>query len=44
MIVVKIGGSIVDELHPTTIADIKKTSEITKLVVVHGRKGGHYHS
>ena len=36
MIVVKIGGSIVDELHPTTIADIKKTSEITKLVVVHG--------
>jgi len=36
MIVVKIGGSIVDELHPTTIADIKKTCEITKLVVVHG--------
>lgn len=36
MIVVKIGGSIVDELHPTTIADIKKTSETTKLVVVHG--------
>jgi acetylglutamate/LysW-gamma-L-alpha-aminoadipate kinase len=36
MIVVKIGGSIVDELHPTTIADIKKALEIAKLVVVHG--------
>jgi len=36
MIVIKIGGSVVDGLHRTTIADLKKTSEISKLVVVHG--------
>jgi [amino group carrier protein]-L-2-aminoadipate 6-kinase len=36
MIVVKIGGSVVDGLHPTTMTDLKKTSEISKLVVVHG--------
>jgi acetylglutamate/LysW-gamma-L-alpha-aminoadipate kinase len=36
MIVIKIGGSVVDGLHQTTMADLKKTSEISKLVVVHG--------
>ncbi|HET7147588.1 MAG TPA: [LysW]-aminoadipate/[LysW]-glutamate kinase [Candidatus Nitrosopolaris sp.] len=36
MIVIKIGGSIVDELHPTTIEDMKKTCENSKLVLVHG--------
>jgi [amino group carrier protein]-L-2-aminoadipate 6-kinase len=36
MIVVKIGGSVVDGLHPTTIEDLKKTSEIGKVVLVHG--------
>ena len=36
MIVVKIGGSVVDGLHPTTIEDLKKTSEISKVVLVHG--------
>ena len=36
MIVVKIGGSVVDGLHPTTIEDLKKTSEISKIVLVHG--------
>jgi [amino group carrier protein]-L-2-aminoadipate 6-kinase len=36
MIVVKIGGSVVDRLYPTTIEDLKKTSEINKVVLVHG--------
>jgi [amino group carrier protein]-L-2-aminoadipate 6-kinase len=36
MIVVKIGGSVVDGLYPTTIEDLKKTSEINKVVLVHG--------
>ena len=36
MIVVKIGGSVVDGLHPTAIEDLKKTSEISKVVLVHG--------
>jgi acetylglutamate/LysW-gamma-L-alpha-aminoadipate kinase len=36
MIVVKIGGSVVDGLHPTTIEDLKKISEISKVVLVHG--------
>lgn len=36
MIVVKIGGSVVDGLHPTTMEDLKKTYEITKIVLVHG--------
>jgi acetylglutamate/LysW-gamma-L-alpha-aminoadipate kinase len=36
MIVVKIGGSVVDGLHPTAIEDLKKTSEISKVVLLHG--------
>jgi [amino group carrier protein]-L-2-aminoadipate 6-kinase len=36
MIVLKIGGSIVDGLHSTTFQDIKKISENNKLIVVHG--------
>ena len=36
MIVVKIGGSVVDGLHPIAIEDLKKTSEISKVVLVHG--------
>jgi len=36
MSVVKIGGSVVDGLHPTAIEDLKKTSEISKVVLVHG--------
>ena len=36
MITIKIGGSVVDNLHPSTIADIKKISESEGLVLVHG--------
>jgi acetylglutamate/LysW-gamma-L-alpha-aminoadipate kinase len=36
MIVVKIGGSVVDGLHLTTLQDIKNISEKYKLVIVHG--------
>jgi len=36
MIVVKICGSVVDGLHPTTLEDLKNTSEISKVVLVHG--------
>lgn len=36
MIVVKIGGSVVDGLHQTTMADLKKTSENSRLIIVHG--------
>ena len=36
MITIKIGGSVVDGLHPTTISDIKKVSEDEKLIIVHG--------
>jgi acetylglutamate/LysW-gamma-L-alpha-aminoadipate kinase len=36
MITIKIGGSVVDGLHPTTIADLKKVSEKEKLILVHG--------
>ena len=36
MIVIKIGGSVVDGLHPTTLADIKAISQKEKLVFVHG--------
>lgn len=36
MIVIKIGGSVVDGLHPTTLADIKAISGEEKLVFVHG--------
>jgi acetylglutamate/LysW-gamma-L-alpha-aminoadipate kinase len=36
MIVIKIGGSVVDGLHPTTLTDIKSIAEKEKLVFVHG--------
>jgi len=36
MITIKIGGSVVDGLHHTTISDLKKVSEKEKLILVHG--------
>jgi [amino group carrier protein]-L-2-aminoadipate 6-kinase len=36
MIVIKIGGSVVDGLHSSALADIKSIVEKYKLVVVHG--------
>lgn len=36
MITIKIGGSVVDNLHPTTITDIKKVAEKEGLILVHG--------
>jgi acetylglutamate/LysW-gamma-L-alpha-aminoadipate kinase len=36
MIVIKIGGSVVDGLHSTTLTDIKAIAEKDKLVFVHG--------
>lgn len=36
MIIIKIGGSVVDDLHPSTIADIKKISEQEGVIIVHG--------
>ena len=36
MIVIKIGGSVVDGLHSSAIADIKSIAEKHKLVIVHG--------
>ena len=36
MIVIKIGGSVVDGLHPSTLTDIKAIAEKDKLVFVHG--------
>jgi acetylglutamate/LysW-gamma-L-alpha-aminoadipate kinase len=36
MIVIKIGGSVVDGLHPSALADIKAIAEKDKLVFVHG--------
>ncbi|MGI0019820.1 MAG: [LysW]-aminoadipate/[LysW]-glutamate kinase [Nitrososphaera sp.] len=36
MIVLKIGGSVVDGLHPSTLADIRTIAEKEKLVFVHG--------
>jgi len=36
MITIKIGGSVVDGLHPSTIADLKKNSEQEKVILVHG--------
>ncbi|MDI1495908.1 MAG: acetylglutamate kinase [Cenarchaeum symbiont of Oopsacas minuta] len=36
MITIKIGGSVVDDLHESTILDIKKTSIEQGLVIVHG--------
>jgi [amino group carrier protein]-L-2-aminoadipate/L-glutamate 6-kinase len=36
MIVIKIGGSVVDGLHPSALADIKSIAEKEQLVFVHG--------
>ncbi|HEX7031439.1 MAG TPA: [LysW]-aminoadipate/[LysW]-glutamate kinase [Nitrososphaera sp.] len=36
MIVIKIGGSVVDGLHPSTLADIKTLAGKDKLIFVHG--------
>lgn len=36
MITIKIGGSVVDDLHPTTITDIKKISKQEGVIIVHG--------
>lgn len=36
MITIKIGGSVVDDLHPSTILDIKKFVESEGVVIVHG--------
>jgi [amino group carrier protein]-L-2-aminoadipate 6-kinase len=36
MIVIKIGGSVVDGLHSSALADIKSIAEKCKLVIVHG--------
>ena len=36
MITIKIGGSVVDNLHPSTIADIKKVAQKEGVILVHG--------
>jgi len=36
MITIKIGGSVVDNLHPSTILDIKKVAESEGIIIVHG--------
>ncbi|MBS3926187.1 MAG: [LysW]-aminoadipate/[LysW]-glutamate kinase [Nitrosarchaeum sp.] len=36
MITIKIGGSVVDNLHSSTIADMKKVAETEGLIIVHG--------
>ena len=36
MITIKIGGSVIDNLHPTTISDIKKVVEREGVILVHG--------
>ena len=36
MITIKIGGSVVDNLHPSTILDIKKVAETEGVILVHG--------
>ena len=36
MITIKIGGSVVDNLHPSTIDDIKKVAEQEGVILVHG--------
>ena len=36
MITIKIGGSVVDGLHQSTISDLKKVSENEKVILVHG--------
>ena len=36
MITIKIGGSVVDDLHPSVVADIKKVREQEEVILVHG--------
>ena len=36
MITIKIGGSVVDNLHPSTIQDIKKIAQQEGVILVHG--------
>ena len=36
MITIKIGGSVVDDLHPSVVADIKKVSDHEETIIVHG--------
>lgn len=36
MITIKIGGSVVDNLHPSTISDIKKITDKEGVILVHG--------
>ena len=36
MITIKIGGSVVEGLHPSIITDLKKVSEKEKVILVHG--------
>ena len=36
MITIKIGGSVVDDLHESTIGDIKKVSQQEGIILVHG--------
>src|SRR5215831_9665618 len=36
MITIKIGGSVVEGLHSSTISDLKKISEQEKVIVIHG--------
>ena len=36
MITIKIGGSVVDELHSSTITDLKKVAEQEGVILVHG--------
>lgn len=36
MITIKIGGSVVDNLHPSFISDVKKVAESEGLILVHG--------
>ena len=36
MITIKIGGSVVDEMHPSAISDIKKVARCESVIIVHG--------
>ena len=36
MITIKIGGSVVDDLHTSVVADIKKVIEQEGVILVHG--------
>jgi len=36
MITIKIGGSVVNDLHPSVVADLKKVVEQEVVILVHG--------